>query len=236
MSMTGSSGFRALWLGCVVLLLGLPVRSDEPDPMNRVDFEVERTREVANDWVRAVVGVSDEQSDAAALADSVNRSMAWALDLAKSASGVRAKSGGYHTSPVYQDGKLRRWRASQELILESADPEAVSELVGSLQERLQLRSIGFTVSPELRRSTQDALIKDALAAFQTRAELVTESLGARGWELVHVSIDTGGGPPIRPQHFAEAAVMRSSSAPAPPALEGGSSRLSVTARGSIELE
>jgi len=204
--------------------------------MHRVDFEVERSRDVANDWVRAVVGVSDEHSDAAALADSVNQTMAWALEIAKSAADVRAKSGGYHTSPVYQDDKLRRWRASQELILESADPEAVSELVGRLQERLQLRSIGFTVSPERRRETEDALIEETLAAFRARAKLVSENLGARGWELVHVSIDTGGGPQIRRQHFAEAAVMRSSAALAPPALERGSSRLSIVARGTIELE
>jgi predicted secreted protein len=59
-----------------------------PDPKNRVSFAVERTREVANDWITAVVGTSDEDSDAARLADRVNKKMNEALAIAKQAKGV----------------------------------------------------------------------------------------------------------------------------------------------------
>ena len=61
-----------------------------PDPKNRVSFAVERTRDVANDWIIAVVGTSDEDSDAARLADRVNDTMDWALGVAKQAKGVTA--------------------------------------------------------------------------------------------------------------------------------------------------
>ncbi len=215
-------------------LLACGANADEPDPRNRADFQVERTRDVANDQVRAVVGITDEGADPAALADRVNRTMAWGLAKAKGAQGVEVKSGGYNTSPVYQDGKIRRWRASQDLIIESEDVDAVSALVGTLQERLQLRSIGFSVSPERRRGVEDELIQEAMAAFRARADLVQDSMGARGWSLVRVSINTGGGGPPRPYYAAEARMAAAS--PAPPALEGGTSRLTVNVNGTVELE
>ena len=208
-------------------------RAEDPDaPRDRVSFKVERSREVANDRVRAVVGVSDEDTDSAALADRVNREMAWALELGKGTQGATVRSGGYHTSPVYEQGKLRRWRASQELILEGSDAGVISELVGRLQSRLQLRGFTFEISPERRRQVEDELIGEALTAYRARAEIVRKGLGASGYGIGSLSIDTGGVTPM-PRH----AVMRAEAAAvAPPAVEPGSSRVTVFVRGSIVLE
>jgi predicted secreted protein len=202
--------------------------------MNRVGFQVERSRDVANDWIQVVVGVTDEGVDSARLADRINATMSRAMAVAKAAPAVRVKSGGYATHPVHQDGKLRRWRASQDLVLESADVDAVTALVGKLQSELLLRSIGFSISPERRRATEDELITEALAAFKARAEIVRENLGASHYEIVQLSIGTQGGPPPRPV-FAEMRAMGASKV-APPALEGGTSRLSVHVNATIELE
>jgi predicted secreted protein len=110
--------------------------ADEADEArNRVSFEVERSRDVVNDWIRAVVGVTDEDPDPAALADRVNRTMAWALEKARERSGVAVRSGGYRTVPIDRKGRLRHWRATQDLVLEGGDTSAVSGLVGELQSR-----------------------------------------------------------------------------------------------------
>jgi predicted secreted protein len=207
---------------------------DAPDPMNRVSFQVESSRDVANDWIQAVVGITDEDVDSARLAGRINAAMGRAMAVAKAAPGVRVKSGGYSTHPVHQDGKLRRWRASQDLILESADIEAVTALVGKLQTELQLRSIGFSISPARRRSVEDELIAEVLGAFKARAEIVRQNLGASHYEVVQLSINGQGGAPLRPA-YREAMAMSAAKA-APPALEGGSSRLSVHVNGTIELE
>jgi len=235
-----AAGDRLRWTAVALVALvgvGGSARGDDaPDPMNRVSFQVERSRDVANDWIQAVVGITDEDADSARLADRINRVMARALDTAKAAPDVRVKSGGYATQPVYDDGKLRRWRASQDLVLESADVEAVTALVGKLQGELQLRSIGFSISPERRRAVEDELIAEALAAFQARAASVRENLGAKHWELVQLSIDGGGAPPVHQARMEMMTVGRASAAPAPPALESGSSRLSVYVGGTIELD
>jgi len=215
-------------------IAGIAQANDAPDPMNRVSFQVESSREVTNDWIQAVVGITDEDTDSARLANRINTVMRKALAVAKTSPKLQVKSGGYSTHPIHQDGKLRRWRASQDLILESADVEAVTALVGKLQADLQLRSIRFSISPERRRAVEDELIAEALAAFKARAEIVRENLGASDYELVQVSINTQGGTQPRPMMM-EARAM-SLSTVAPPALEGGSSRLTVRVNGSVELE
>jgi len=205
-----------------------------PDPKNRVSFAVERTRDVANDWITAVVGTSDEDSDAARLADRVNQTMDWALGVAKKAKGVTVKSGGYSTQPVHdKDGKIARWSASQDLILESSDVDAVSELVGKLQSKLLLRGISFSVAPETRRKHEDSLIGEALKAFQERAKSVSAGLGARDYQIVSLSIQTpGGGGPV--PMYARAEMMMDKVAA--PSFESGQSTLQVRVDATIELE
>jgi len=203
------------------------------EPMNRVSFQVESSRDVANDRVQAVVGITDEDADAARLADRVNQTMARALAKARAASGVRVESGGYTTYPVHENGKLRRWRASQDLILDSADVQAVTALIGDLQAELQLRSVEFQVSPERRRAAEDELVAEVLKLFRARAEIIRASLGARSYEVVQISINGEHGPPIRPMQMEARSV---GAMVAPPALESGSSRLSVFASGTIELD
>jgi predicted secreted protein len=211
------------------------VAEDEAsEPRHRVSFRVESAREVANDWIQAVVGISAEDVDPAALAETVNRAMAWGLDQARAEKRVQAKSGGYNTHPVYEDGKLRRWRASQDLVLEGGDTDAMTALVGTLQSRLQLQSFQFSVSHATRARVEDELVVEALAAFQARAEVVRKTLGASAWAIDEISVDTGGyQPPIVRGRFEALAMDTVRTAPA---VEAGNSRLTVSVQGAIALE
>jgi predicted secreted protein len=103
-----------------------------------------------------------------------------------------------------------------------------------LQERLQVGSIHFSVSPARRAEVEDKLIAQALDAFKQRAELVRKQLAAKGYRLVNVSINTGDAQPVPPMRGMAMEAM--DNAASPPALEAGTSVLSVNVGGMIELQ
>ena len=119
-----------------ILTLPLPAWSgSEPDARNRSTFQVAAVREIANDWVSARLSVVAESKEAAVVADSVNKAMAQALERAKKDKSVDVRSGAYVTQPVYDDGRVVRWRARQELVLEAKDVD-----------RLANRGFGYLVA------------------------------------------------------------------------------------------
>ena len=109
----------------------------------------------------------------------------------------------------------------------------VSELLGELQSRLALQGMHFTVSPQLKNNTDDALITEALDAFENRARLVTKQLKRKGYKIVDLNISTSGNPGAYRRHDMRAMSMESVSAPV---IEGGEQDVQVSVSGSIELE
>jgi predicted secreted protein len=208
--------------------------ADSEQAEDQVSFQVEVGRDVENDRVTAILNVTAEALKPAKLADTINSTMAWALEQAQANQKVKSRSGAYQTYPVYEDKKIVRWRGRQELQLESQDVDQLSELVGTLQSRLQMQSLQFSVSPDKRRQVEDELIEQALAAYQQRAEIIRKSLAAQGYKLLEVKIHTAGQDrpiPVR----AEAASMLSRSSVSQPAMEQGTSRVNVQASGKIRL-
>lgn len=222
---------RGLLLAMLLLPLWAGAQEGEAALLDRVSLQAQATREVANDRMRAELVVQAEDRDPARLADQVNRTMQWALERAERVKPVSAKTAGYRTQPVYRDGTLTHWRAVQTLVLESEDFPALSELVGTLQERLAVQSMRFLVSDAQRQTAENALIDDALGAFKARAERVVGNLNAGGWRIVHIDIgthDQGPGPVMMMR--AEAMADRP-----PPALAGGTSEVTVTVSGTVQL-
>ncbi len=229
---------------CSVLALSIPIAlaslapgsasADEAERFDRVSFAAESSREVANDEIVATLAVELEDQRPDRLADRVNETMAWALDRARRAENVSVESGGYRTFPIQRDGRIDRWRAQQELRLDSRDAEAVTELIGELQEKLTVRGLTFQVSDERRREVENELIAEALAAFETRAAIVRTQLGVTAHKLVHLSIATDGSGP-RPVPMQRSRVQMMSESVAAPEVEAGRSSVRVSVQGTIEL-
>jgi len=218
----------------MLLFVSTPAISDQvPLTFDRIHLSGSANSEVANDTLVAVLYVQREGQEAAPLAAEVNTAIAWALGQAGAVDGIKTQTLGYQTQPIYQNKRLSGWRVRQSLRLESQEPEGLADLLGTLQQRLAVQSIGYEVSPERRRQAEDVLIVEAIAAFRARAELVRGELGAAGYRLVELNV-AGRGPAPRPQRAMAAMEMRT--AAAPPALEPGTRNLSVTVNGTIELE
>jgi predicted secreted protein len=209
------------------------VRSDA----GRVSFQAQAAAEIENDLMRAVLYVEDEDASPPKLAERVNRALADAVRTAKSADGVKVKTGGYNTWPVYDKTRIVRWRARTDLIVEGADFRRVSELVGRLQATLRLGGIDFSVAPETRRKAEDELLAVAIGAFRDRAARVAEAFGARGWRVRDVSVNAEGGmPPPMPRVMMAAKAASADEVATPPPVEGGTSRVVMMVSGTVEME
>ncbi len=220
---------------CLLAALAGGVQADEREqPLDQISFQVAVERDMDNDQVDAMLSVISEDKQPDALAATINQSMRWALDLAGQESAVKARTGGYQTSPVYDDRKIVRWRGRQDLMLASGDVNRLSLLVGKLQEKLQVQSLQFSVSNQARRAAENEMIADVLARFKERAALVARTLDAKDYQIVSLSINTadqGYIPPVRAESMRSVATMSA----APAALEAGTSKVSVQAGGTITL-
>jgi predicted secreted protein len=207
----------------------------EPVPYNSIDLQAEAQREVANDSLNAVLFVEANDADSARLAGTLNRAINDAHTAAKAYPAVALRSGGYQAYPVYdRSQRLTGWRGRAEVRLQSRDFPAASALIGKLQSSLQLGSLGFTVSPELRKETQDQLITEAIGVFKARADIARAALGGKSYKIRRLSLSTQASfPPPMPLAMQRAGIAE---AVAPPSLEGGTSRVSVAASGTIEIE
>ncbi len=199
-----------------------------------VDLSADANRPAANDMVRASVYSEANGNNPAELAKRINTDVAEALKVIRSKAGISVKSGHQSTYPVYgQTRKIDGWRMRSELIIESRDLGAVSELLGNLQQmRLAVGDVSQMPAPETRRQAEDDATREAIRAFQSRAAVVAEQLG-KTWRIKQLNIQQGGGAPMPMMRAARGVAMLAEAAPAP--LEAGESLITTTVSGQIEL-
>jgi predicted secreted protein len=95
--------------------------------------------------------------------------------------------------------------------------------------------MNFAIADPTRKASEDALLKDAVNAFKARAQLATEALGGKGYKIVNLNFNSNG----YPQPYERAPMMMKAasmdSAPVTPDVEAGTSQVSMSADGSIEV-
>lgn len=224
------------WLKlCIIPLLclygfTLSAASDKPQ-YNRINLQAQASEEVNNDRMQVRLSAQAENKDPAIVAKQINADMTWAIQHIQPYKNIKTSTGNYTTHTAYQKSVFQHWVGQQALILESGDVETLSTLIGQLQMKLQIKSMQFIVSTELRKNSEDKLISEALAAFKARAQLIQKNMNAKAYKMVNMTISTSphGRPPII------MAEMRTTSMMKVPAVESGTSEIKVTVSGTIEL-
>lgn len=218
--------------GATMLSFGLLAGSAGAGPT--IELTAEASRPAANDMVRATVYAEATGANPAELARRVNQEIAEGLRVAKARSGIFVKSGRQDTHPVYgKERRIESWRMHSELIIESRDASAVSELLGQLQQmRLAIAGVAQFPSPETRRKAEDDATREAIANFRARAAVVADSMG-KPYTIRHLNVMQGGQMPM-PVMRASRVAMEAAAAPPPP-LEAGESLVTTTINGKVEL-
>lgn len=208
--------------------------ADTTQRYNQVRLQAAQHEAVSNDTMHVTLSTSGEDKDAARLAARINADMEWALAQAQGFEQVKAGTGSYQTWPVHHKSEFQGWRARQSLMLESKDMQGLGQLTGRLQERLQVKSMNFTVSDARRTAVENRLISAALDAFRERARIVGDNLQATGFRIVELNVNAGGQqPPVVYRARMAASAMEADAAAV--AVTGGESDIQVTVDGVIEL-
>jgi predicted secreted protein len=219
------------------MLASLPAIADDVH-YNQVSVRAEVNQEVQRDLMNVTLYSEAQDTDPAKLSAEITETLNKALGQARQVKGITLRQGSRNSYPVYDDKgqKITGWRERAELRLESADFAALSKLTGDLLGTdMKMGGMDFSISSPARKASEDALFKDAVSAFKARAQLVTEALGGSGYKLVNLNLNTSG----YPQPYLRAPVMmmkaaRAEAAPTPE-VEAGTSQVSVTADGMIEV-
>jgi predicted secreted protein len=205
---------------------------DNEPLFNQVNLQAQAEREIPNDQLTVMLAVEEEGKEATKIAKKINQDMDWALNIVGKKSEVDSRTQAYNTYPIYDKRTVIGWRAIQQLELKSTKITELSELVGKLQDRLQVKNMRFSPTRETRERYENELIEEAMIAFKQRVDIIKKHMDEKNVRIVNMHVNTGGGH-NRPV-YAESRMMAMDSKSAP-AVEAGTSKITVTVSGSVQF-
>ncbi len=219
-------------LACLLMFYASPSFADDETLFNTVNLQVQAEREIPNDQMIVLLATEHEGSNTTGLAAKINSDMQWALEIINKYSVVESQSKNYQTYPTYRKQVVIGWRASQKIEIKSINIAALTELVGKLQEKLQVKQMSFSPTTETRVRFENELIEEAMQAFLARVEIIKKNMPEKNHRIINLNINTGGYRP--PIVHAQRTMMNSMEMASAPSVEAGKSKLTVTVSGSVQ--
>ncbi|MEA3118971.1 MAG: hypothetical protein QOI13_2241 [Paraburkholderia sp.] len=202
-------------------------------PSGVLFLSAQASTDVPQDVVDITLFYEQEAQDPASLTDALNKRTATALKQAQGTRGVSAHTGTFSIYPATdRDGRISAWRGRTEVVLESHDFAAASKLAGEMNTTMQVGNVTFSLSPEAQRSANSKLTEDGIASFRDQAEAAARAFGYTGYMIKQVSVGKEG--PSRPI-MAMRAMAASPGGSGPLPVEGGTSRVTVSVSGSVQM-
>lgn len=227
-----ASAFRNLCFIIAFILPSLALADDERH-YNQISLNSAASTHIANDLLIAMLVVEEMGSDTARLANQVNEKMAKILAKAEPFKAIDSHTVSYATRPIYKKGVIHSWHVSQTIKLSSQNFEQLSKLIAKVNPLANVQSMQFTISDSKLEQVQEELTLQAIDKFRTKAAMVTERFGKSSYVIINVNIGSNSMPP-RPmmnRSFMKAEIADA----APPALSGGTNKVTVNINGNIEL-
>ena len=200
---------------------------------NQINIEASSAADVDNDTMVVSLYAMEEGSKATEISSIVNNKVNWALKKLKQYSTIKVETESYTTNPVYNKTQVVAWRVRQSIRLESKDMSLMSDVLGEMQQQLKLSGISFDVSRGKREEKTQALIDEALTAYNKRATQIAKKLNFQSYKIVNMNVSTSGSSPRYNQMNSRAMMSEMKSAPT---FSAGDKTLTVRVSGSIELQ
>jgi predicted secreted protein len=208
---------------------------------DHINFTTHAEKEVANDVVMVDISIVRHGADVPAMTKETNTDTGWAMNLAKQAKGVESKTTSFSTSSSYSgDGTTpQTWDVSQGIYLESQDPQALSDLLGKLQEKAQIGNISHGISAGAMEAAKAEMTTAAMAKFREQAQKVAADMGYKQYEVVKLDIRAPDDEmPVQAIGNYKGIIPTAASPafkPGNPVLEGGKEKLQMSIQAEIEV-
>lgn len=201
-----------------------------------LNLQAGASTEVAQDTVRITLAVELEAADQSTAGKRLSAALDEVVKRAKDTKGVEVRSGGYNVWPNSSSkGKITNWRGQGQVILESKDFDAASDLAAKLGDKTAIANIQFLLSREAREAEERKLLTQAANAFRERALAAANAFGFSGYRIAKLDL-SGGGEVSMPRQMGAQMMMKDSAAAAGVPLEAGEVTVSVTVSGTIALQ
>jgi predicted secreted protein len=223
---------RIFYLFYLLCFSSLSSAHDQEQLFNQVNLQAQSEREIPNNQMIVLLATEHEGSDTSGLAAKVNTDMQWALAVINKYSAVESQTKSYQTYPTYRKQIVIGWRASQQIEIKSLNIADLTELVGKLQEKLQVKQMSFVPTTETRVTIENELIEEAMQAFLARVDIVKKNMPDKNHRIITLNINAGGYRP--PVVHAQRSMMQSMEMSSAPSVEAGKSKITVTVSGSVQ--
>ncbi|CAM5781693.1 SIMPL domain-containing protein [Castellaniella caeni] len=204
------------------------------DSAAQASLSAQASAEVSQDTVQVTLAAEVAAASQAEVSRQLNTRLDSVMKQAKDQAGIEVSSGAYRIWPTSnQEGKIAQWRGQAEILLQSRNFAAVSQLAAQLADRMPIAGMAFSVSRERRVAEEQKLLEQSVAAFRARAGALVKALGYERYQLKSLDLGGAGDVPPMPAPRMMRAMVADAAVAAP--VEGGRETLSVSVRGTIVL-
>ena len=232
---------KTLSLALLAFSFVLSARADAnvAQPNNVIAFNVEAERQIERDLMQVNLFYQSEGKNLSELNKTVNARLNEAIGIAKQYPAV-AIQGNTRNTMVQYDGKGKQsgWLARVELMLESKDSQALSDVINALDDTLAIENISASVSDEKLTHVENELTQAVLEKFKNKALLIQNTLQMKNYRVMDLNISAANEHNYAPVYYeptAKSALTLSESASNAVPLENGKETVRMRVEGRIEL-
>lgn len=213
--------------------------ADAAQPNNVIAFNVEAERQIQRDLMQVNLFYQSEGKNLSGLNKTVNARLNKAIDIAKQYPAVAIQGNARNTMVQYDSkGKQSGWLVRVELMLESKDSQALSDVINALDDTLAIENISASVSDEKLTHVENELTQAVLEKFKNKALLIQNTLQMKNYRVMDLNISAANEHNYAPVYYeptAKSALTLSESASNAVPLENGKETVRMRVKGRIEL-
>lgn len=213
--------------------------TDAAQPNNVIAFNVEAERQIQRDLMQVNLFYQSEGKNLSGLNKTVNARLNKAIDIVKQYPAVAIQGNARNTMVQYDSkGKQSGWLVRVELMLESKDSQALSDVINGLDDTLAIENISASVSDEKLTHVENELTQAVLEKFKNKALLIQNTLQMKNYRVMDLNISAANEHNYARVYYeptAKSALTLSESASNAVPLENGKETVRMRVKGRIEL-